>query len=810
MSVPLVPAELAEPVEPGNSALPTVGERRGHRLAPLQTNFSRPTAAQLNAHTSRLQRPRPPDPTRNGPDGPVPLQNGPESPVKRQSSKTSLRSLFGRDKTARAATAPDAKLAEIEETQPVAEGAAAADAPLSPSLTSPRTVPSASGLASPTTPRPRTMLKTARARPGDTKTPSQEQYGWKPPPLFQAYPQSTKHGCLSAPAMSADSILRLHATTAKGAAEDGRSGGLGQDEVKKREQRERRHLRTLSGTINKVEWIKKIYVLANVGYILQYAGEGKHDRLPEKMLQLGPHSVAFASDAIPGKHWVVQVSQDPAADAGPAPAEPPKPRLGRFGFHRTHTRRLARSFLLVFDNPDSMTSWLAAIRTEIEARGGPKYNTEKASDDDSEPQLRSKSSVRQTVKRDPHRISSLFLQPQTLRSPDEEDGQSIGGLTWQSRRSSYVSVNRRSMADSRSGSVSTGWTEATAPTNGSDGPSSFASPNIPGSPPRAKGTTRADEHVLRELDQSYTRSPPSSSHGKRQSLYGSPKTQPIPIAGRTEAPQPSQHPPSIPETLVRSASPPAPNFSVPSFSKKFVSRQGPTPTTQGSSPPSVAGVLRWGESIGDFSISSISSPPQSPTYSIASSRQTDSSELPVVTRDATGRRILRPSNSEDALSRTVRPTQNAPNFSRVPLPSAPSETSSPSSRPVSLVGRAGLGIQMYSEPQVQNTPPVEAIPRNRVPALHSDNQSAQNMSRRKSMPGLSVGPPAAPPPNCPLPKIPSSLAAQPPPLWSTSPPTDRFYQSDQIRGHIQEKRKSGIPKSTNGSRTAARQSRIIQ
>jgi hypothetical protein len=34
------------------------------------------------------------------------------------------------------------------------------------------------------------------------------------------------------------------------------------------------------------------------------------------------------------------------------------------------------------------------------------------------------------VKKDPHRISSLFLQPQALQSPtEEEDGHSVGGAT---------------------------------------------------------------------------------------------------------------------------------------------------------------------------------------------------------------------------------------------------------------------------------------------------------------------------------------------------------------------------------------------
>ncbi|KAJ5112722.1 hypothetical protein N7532_000767 [Penicillium argentinense] len=795
-------------------AQPSFGERRGHRLAPLQTNFTsppteqqqQPPPPQLKTEASRLQRPRPSDPIANGSEGPVPLT----SPVKRQSSKTSLRSLFSRDKSSRAAVAPDSRLDEIEESQPApsqitTQIATVLDTPLSPTgtLATPHTMVSTpTTLTSPTTPRARNTLKTARPRPPEGNAPSQEQYGWKPPPLFQAYPQSTKHECLSAPAMSADAILRLHAT-GKSAGDDSRSGTSGQDE-KKKEQRERKHMRTLSGTINKVEWTQKIFVLATAGFILQYTGEGKHDRLPEKMLQLGPHSVAFASDAIPGRHWVVQISQNPAADAVNAP-EPPKPRLtSRFGFHRSHARRLARSFLMVFDNPDSMISWLMAIRAEVEARGGPKFTMEKHSEDEVEPRLRSKASVRQMVKKDPHRISSLFLQPQSLRLPgDDGDGKSVGGITLQSRRSSYVSDNRRSMLDSRAGSVSTGWTEATPPMN-HDPPVSPTAPSNPYGLP---------ESVLREVDQMIARSPPSSSNGNSQSLYMSPTSPPASVASQ---PQTS----NIPETFARSASPPAPNFSVPSFSKKFVPRQGPAPVNiQASSPPSVSGVLLRGESVSDMTISSVSSPPQSPTYSAASSRHTDLSEPAPLPRDGTGR-TLRTYNSEDVLSRVVRSSQAASNFSRVPRTPAPAETSPPPSRPLSLIGRSGLGIQMNGESQPPSAPPAAPLPqppvsqpapRNRVPSAHADAQRPQSMSRRKSMPGLAVGPPAAPPPNCPLPKIPSPIAAKAPPTWSkskTTSPTTRFYQSQQVQSQVFDNRKSGLPE-PNTPRTAARQSRML-
>jgi hypothetical protein len=799
-----------------DSATPSFGERRGHRLAPLQTNFSRPTAAETTKAPSRVQRPRPQDyPSTNGSGEPVPLQ----SPVKRQTSKSSLRGLFARDKTTRAAAAPDSKLAEIEEAQPAIQTITVADSPLSPGILSPQTVVSDSTLTSPTTPKQRATLKSTRPAPPqpvvDPKQRSQEQYGWKPPPLFQAYPQSFKHECLSAPAISADSILRLHATMGRREPDSGRNNSLAQDEAadaarKKKEQKERKHTRTLSSTINKVEWTKQIYVLSTTGYILQYAGEGKNDRLPERMLPLGPNSVAFASDAIPGKHWVLQISQNSTSDTpGHEPAEPPKSRL-RFGFHRSNTRRLANSFLLVFDKPEPMISWLTVVRAEIEARGGPKLTTEKHSEDDEmpEPQLRSKSSVRQMVKKDPNRVSSLFLQPMHLQSPtEEEDGSSVGGMTYQSRRSSYVSMNRRSMADSRAGSMSTNTSDAHG--------SSFTSTDLVVSP---GGVPLPEVPLPRDVET--TRSPPTSSQSKRQSLFMS-QPQAIPIP-RTEIPQASSPPTAFPEELVRSASPPAPNFSVPLFSKKFAARPGPTPIVNGQ-PSTVTGVLRRDEST-DLNNPQISSPPLSPTYSVASSRhQAESSDPSFMSLEATSRRTLRTFNSEDALSRMVRSGQPAPKFSRVPRPSE----SSPPSRPLSLVGRSGLGIQMYPElpPKLPTMspplPPPEPAPRQPLPALPTDAHPPLAISRRKSMPGLglSMGPPA-PPPNCPLPKIPPSIAAQAQAQMQIPQPaniaadTGRFYGSQQVREHVQDRRKSNIedappPPSGKLTKTAPRQSRMI-
>lgn len=746
------------------SEVQSVGERRGHKLAPLQTNFSRP------APKTRSLRPRP-EPMGSK----VPLQ----SPAKRQSSKTSLRNLFGRDKSR-----GEPKLDGIVEAPtPPHPQTAIFSSPLSATPLSPPTTDAQSTVTSPTDLRPPSARRTTGIP--DPKTPTQDQYGWKPPPLFQAYPQSTKHACLAAPALSADAILRLHATTARNASEVRTDNPLERDQAadaarKKREQRQRKHLRTLSGTINKVEWTRKIYVLANVGYILQYAGEGKNDRLPERMLLLGPKSVAFASDAIPGKHWVLQVSHNPTGDGESTMPETPKSRFPRFGFHKPNYRRLSRSFLLVFDNPDAMTSWLVAVRAEIEKRGGPQLTKEKHSNEDTMPQLRSKSSVRQMVKKDPHRISSLFLQPQTLQSPIEEDGQSVGGATWHSRRSSYTSAHRRSIIESRSGSVSTSRTEATNPTHGS----SFASDthsSIHNSPPANDGFYRSEEPLPEELDRVFARNL-QHSQANRQSL---PLSQPPSIAGLAE-PQVNVSP--VPEALLRSASPP-PNFSVPSFSKKFVPPGGPI-HIQTSPQSSLNGFVGRGSA--DSVVPTFVSPPHSPAFSVASSRHTESFEK---------KRILRPSTSEDALTKAVRSAPRGPKFPRAPNTTPPSGPlpDPHSSRPVSLVGRPGMAPQTISETTDEMESP------QKLSCTSSDKQGTVNMLRRKSMPGLgiTIGPPSAPPPNCPLPKLPCSANYPPSPLTPSTPKggpssgmgpssPQRFYGSPPVQNHVENRRKSGL------------------
>jgi hypothetical protein len=250
------------------------------------------------------------------------------------------------------------------------------------------------------------------------RMPRRTDAAWDPPPLFQAYPQAIKHALLSASTLSADSIIRLNAQKPSGSVRE--DAGLGATDEQtaasnKTEKVKIKHRRQISGSITKADWTQKIYVLVTSGYLLQYSGEGSFDRLPEKMMQLGKDSVAFASDVIPGKHWVLQISQAMDADGTPAPDA--RSLLSRLTFRGADYRRTATSLLLILQSAEDMESWLTTVRREIESLGGKtiKSETGKPKVDETVPSLNSRPSHRYLVHRDSDRISNpASPSPQTL------------------------------------------------------------------------------------------------------------------------------------------------------------------------------------------------------------------------------------------------------------------------------------------------------------------------------------------------------------------------------------------------------------
>lgn len=228
--------------------------------------------------------------------------------------------------------------------------------------------------------RPASKMKGPIEKSPPKATPSKPNRpldDWDPPPLFQAYPQAVKHGTLQGTNLSTVTLLRaqhyrkngtmLHSFGSTATLPFVREGADGdQSSVQENSWHTSRRFSTLSET---PELVDKVFVLVTAGRLAQYAGEGNYDRMPEKVLQLGEKSAAFACDLIPGKHWVVQVVQS-ANDDGVATINKSRSLLSRLRMPSSAGRRTTTSFLLVFSSAEDMDGWLRAIRETIRRLSG--------------------------------------------------------------------------------------------------------------------------------------------------------------------------------------------------------------------------------------------------------------------------------------------------------------------------------------------------------------------------------------------------------------------------------------------------------
>ena len=423
--------------------------RRGKQLAPIQTNL--PT----KQTSSRLQRPRPVETiVYERPVDKVPLTS--ESPrLKRRASRGGLLALFTRTKPAKA-TKANGKLEVRTEEEELHRGdtensligasknqVATITQDELVKMMSPKLEQVPQSYSAKVAPRSKSLKKDRQSN--HLKT-------WDPPPLFQAYPQSVKHATLAAPILSAEAVLRMdrgkQVSTAKQVTSRNERGSKGRESLteaslQKPDNAGKSKTRTLDLTSN-LEWTTKIFVLATSGFLLQYAGEGSHDRLPEKIMQLGKESAAFASDAIQGKYYVLQVSQAPNEDGSVAKASS-KSVLSRMGF-RNDLKRSTSSFLLVLDSPEEMSAWMEAVRKEIEALGGKSYRPEigmRKTTDEVVRTLREKPSRRYLIQKDPR-------SEQEMLSPQQHLDHSSQGFNYSSNQvadtSSQPPTRRQSLA----------------------------------------------------------------------------------------------------------------------------------------------------------------------------------------------------------------------------------------------------------------------------------------------------------------------------------------------------------------------------
>ncbi|MCJ1481973.1 hypothetical protein MMC06_002134 [Schaereria dolodes] len=822
--------------------------RRGKPLPPIQTSFDSKIA-------HRLQRPRPVEKTTDE-KAALPVSQAPA--LGRRSSKGGLLSLFSRNKSAKRSKL-DADLTPTKEQ----EGDKVTPA-VEVSALSPKTRRTAATQNVPDSARSQEKLpsdlhhksskSTARSKPIKKDRSPRTPITWDPPPLFQAYPQAVKHAELAALTMPAEAVLRNenHKRSSSSKREsahvkpdsdavDARAG--------KKEAGEKvdvKHTRRGSGSLPKTDWTRKIYVLVTSGFLLQYAGEGNFDRLPEKIMRLGKESAAFASDAISGKHWVLQISQA-TDEEGKFDVPRSKSVFAKFGFW-SDMKRSVSCFLLVLDSPDEMNSWLVAMRKEIEALGGKKYQPDikvRKASEEANHQLRERPSRRYLIQRDPNQFTKIQTPTEPLLRFDFGDAVSDGGWTQSAiDTSSLKSTRRQSLAIRRS-------TEAPSTANTtlssdhacldrlreSSRLSSTSAKTQTSSPRSSPLPSPARADFLLEILPPRTDDPPLSSwagKSRRRSM----QTLPTPVNVQRKSLDLRPAPKSPRPHSVLSSPPLTPNFSAPSFSKRY-SQSIATPTMftplssnatepKSSSPATESGSKDVAErptsTIGDLSSAARNSPKASRSrvstsgtiiqpsilkktnsHTSQSHVSSSSSSRPIPRRYSSLEYSLGKMPSSSPLqipSPHPPPTTALPPVPGIDVAIIGSQISRPSSAPSSSSHklRRPTSMQVRSEPvprlkrissqAMASTPSLKSIPTSSVPSpphnehilTHRDqHRSRLELQKRQSTPqfGTARVPPTPPPP-IPVPSIPTTLLRENAPhIASIRGPTS-FVHIDEI------------------------------
>lgn len=568
-----------------------ISPRRGVRLPPIQTAFTQNSP-------QRLQRPRPVQQIIITNDcQSIPLAEN--APLGRRASKGGIFGLFGRNKsyrnpkpqaTARIGEEGEKKEHTVENNElekPLSRTDEAGAAVAVQRSLMDQNIDTIPGVQ-----RTLTSTHKQRAAKGAAKSLKRDNTTWNPPPLFQAYPQAIKHSSLSAPSLSADAILRHYKTKKNHGSDPLHTTAItdGQDSsdqdperrVHTSNKRQRSH-----ETVLNAPWVQKIYVLVTSGYVLQYTGEGTFDRLPEKILPLGKSSAAFASDAIPGKPWVLQICQEALDDDNALNLQGPNSVFKKFTF-RNEVRNPA-NFLLVINSPEEMNEWLVAVRKEIEGLGGRQYRPDVHC-------RRTSSEVRRTLQERPSRRFLIKRDPYQYADPPWE---SVPRLTSLSDAASHdptlkdrrPSVATRESVDSPSVSNTVISAEQSNLDRLRDTPRiSYASNAKTLSTSPASSPSHSPIHPTYHFADTIAVEPSSDRYVTPKAQRASKNGLSSPLMTRRKSSDASKPPPASNNSRASSSdavSPP--HFSVPSYSKRYsvanhrISRIAPLPTSQSSS-----------------------------------------------------------------------------------------------------------------------------------------------------------------------------------------------------------------------------------
>ncbi|PFH59588.1 hypothetical protein XA68_12132 [Ophiocordyceps unilateralis] len=610
-------------------------------------------------------------------------------------------------------------------------------------------------------------------------------------PLFKAFPQAVRHVALPAATISADAILRLNEKKHVISMMDEAAAAVQTLKGGDREREKRKHRRNLSASAENLEWTTKIFVLVTSGYLLQYAGDGHFDRLPEKTLRLGASSAAFASDAIPGRHWVVQVSSAADIDGSPAIETRSTSLLSKLPFRID--RRSTSNLLMVFESANVMDAWISTLRTEIEKLGGKKNLSETgrprtteslrpplqhwhgrhtlAADDATRPHQSTRRRTREVRSSDA--LARVASPDAAGRHPLEDDSASNSGVSQDehqldslrehSQRYSLISSGQRTVLTS-------------------------AGPSPEASPTREQADEAPGRHASRVEVVVRPRPNGSDIAIRRQSS--------MQIAGtfvdsdRTGSQSPSMCGPAFRGDGVTSPAGlyPTPNFSVPQSSNRRYSharmpladldvslpppdRGGePSPGLTRSKPPPAARTTHTLSVVMDQPPPLLEAPPpqrpttghggrRSPAHcasrprprSTSRGRETSSANWPA-DGTAAGRRddvalspsLAPPHDDEDEPHRRQRRGRDAKSM-------PPSEVSMPTDQANSRLSTEP------SRPRRLTASPARIQAHASSPHLKVQMTTEKGLLNRRSMPQLLAGPPPAPPPTKALPPIPQNL-----------------------------------------------------
>ncbi|KAG9259290.1 uncharacterized protein F5Z01DRAFT_670006 [Emericellopsis atlantica] len=508
----------------------------------------------------------------------------------RRESRLGLRSIFGRNKPARHLDTPVTQHVSKQPGQPSSPSGTTTQGipyyslppgrpivkgqvsrPLSVTAEDAESLPPLSADAD-ETPKPKAPVG---------KSGKAGSQSWQVPPFHKACPEAAQHSNLPAPTVPADLILRSHERKAAEAALE-----VNNEQAADKAKGRKKPRRNRAGTISDAEWTKKTYILLESGHLLEYAQEGPFDRMPEKVLRLNRSSAAFASDLIPGRHWVLQVSSIMGAE-GATMTDANRGLFSRLPFRGGHDKRHAANMLLVFESADDMDSWLVNLRSVIELLGGKKTLTETGAPK-SEPTtpLREQTSQRTLLVREHDRHSRSIPEDQTWEQDcawrESSDTSAVPSLTPRDRSldgmsatNSVVSQDGHQLDSLRSSAnrlscVSSG--QRTMVTSADSSPA--CSPTTENFPSPVEEPTRRHP----EVSNSDSRLRPNATAivDRRKSLQTMTPfvVEPQPTSAQSQRPQSS---------LIGSTSPGfaghvvAPNFSVPhSSNRRFSTARLPT------------------------------------------------------------------------------------------------------------------------------------------------------------------------------------------------------------------------------------------